>query len=309
MLKKSLVSLLVGISIVGLVGCGKQEFKDRIEERKEQVQEERQEEQSKEENYEKAYQLLKGCVEESDNKFTIDRKGRRIYLKLNTTDPKMSDLYNDGWTAEEIENKYGSIKDSTDHMLASAKSKTEQYDVVVVAEISYSDELIYATDTTGKVSKDIFEEIKEIEKKAQKEAEEEAKRKDEEEKANSHIGETIKFTRSGCINPGDFNLTIDNVYLTDERNMFADPVKYVVVIEYTVESININDLDFFLDNNANFYDSNGYKCKTYPNVSNKSTYDIDKGMKAKGQFSIGITESDTPYLEMKYGGIEYKWNL
>ena len=124
MLKKSLVSLLVGISMVGLVGCGKQEFKDRIEEKKEQVQEERQEEQSKEENYEKAYQLLKGCVEESDNKFTIDRKGRRIYLKLNTTDPKMSDLYNDGWTAEEIENKYGSIKDLTDHMLASAKSKT-----------------------------------------------------------------------------------------------------------------------------------------------------------------------------------------
>ena len=36
---------------------------------------------------------------------------------------------------------------------------------------------------------------------------------------------------------------------------------------------------------------------------------IDKGMKAKGQFSIGIIESDTPYLEMKYGGIEYKWNL
>ena len=45
MLRKSLVGLLVGISIVGLVGCGKQEFKDRIEERKEQVKEERQEEQ------------------------------------------------------------------------------------------------------------------------------------------------------------------------------------------------------------------------------------------------------------------------
>ena len=41
-MKKMLVSLLVGISIVGLVGCGKQEFKDRIKERKEQVQEERQ---------------------------------------------------------------------------------------------------------------------------------------------------------------------------------------------------------------------------------------------------------------------------
>ena len=30
MLKKSLVSLLVGISIVGLVGCGKQETKENI---------------------------------------------------------------------------------------------------------------------------------------------------------------------------------------------------------------------------------------------------------------------------------------
>ena len=242
MLKKSLVSLLVGISIVGLVGCGEAKV-------------------SKEKYDKIKNELLVQKTENAQNKNKI--KG------LNKENDKLR---------EKIE--------SAKNYLDLDENEKEIIDTKI--------------DEVNKATEDQL---------AQEKQEQEEAKRVQEEKANSHIGETIKFTQSGCINPGDFNLTIDNVYLTDERNMFADQVKYVVVIEYTVESVNINDLDFFLDNNANFYDSNGYKCKTYPNVSNKSTYDIDKGMKAKGQFSIGITESDTPYLEMKYGGIEYKWNL
>ena len=235
MLKKSLVSLLVGISIVGLVGCGGAKVsKEKYDKIKNELSVQ------KTENAQNKNKI-KGLNKEND-KLREKIESAKNYLDLDENEKEI------------IDTKIDEVNKATEDQLVQEKQAQE-------------------------------------------------------EKANSHIGETIKFTQSGYINPGDFNLTIDNVYLTDERNMFADPVKYVVVIEYTVESVNINDLDFFLDNNANFYDSNGYKCKTYPNVSNKSTYDIDKGMKAKGQFSIGITESDTPYLEMKYGGIEYKWNL
>ena len=235
MLKKSLVSLLIGVSIVGLVGCGGAKVsKEKYDKIKNELSVQ------KTENAQNKNKI-KGLNKEND-KLREEIESAKNYLDLDENEKEIIDA------------KIDEVNKATEDQLAQEKQAQE-------------------------------------------------------EKSNSHIGETIKFTQSGCIDPGDFNLTIDNVYLTDERNMFADPVKYVVVIEYTVESVNINDLDFFLDNNANFYDSNGYKCKTYPNVSNKSTYDIDKGMKAKGQFSIGITESDTPYLEMKYGGIEYKWNL
>ena len=235
MLRKSLVSLLVGISIVGLVGCGEAKVsKGKYDKIKNELSVQ------KTENAQNKNKI-KGLNKEND-KLREKIESAKNYLELDENEKEI------------IDTKIDEVNKATEDQLAQEKQAQE-------------------------------------------------------EKSNSHIGETIKFTQSGCINPGDFNLTIDNVYLTDERNMFADPVKYVVVIEYTVESVNIDDLDFFLDNNANFYDSNGYKCKTYPNVSNKSTYDIDKGMKAKGQFSIGIAESDTPYLEMKYGGIEYKWNL
>ena len=234
-MKKMLVSLLVGISIVGLVGCGgakvSKEKYDKIKNELSVQKTENAQNKNKIKGLNKENDKLKEKIESAKNYLDLDENEKEI-----------------------IDTKIDEVNKATEDQLAQEKQEQE-------------------------------------------------------EKSNSHIGETIKFTQSGCINPGDFNLTIDNVYLTDERNMFADPVKYVVVIEYTVESVNINDLDFFLDNNANFYDSNGYKCKTYPNVSNKSTYDIDKGMKAKGQFSIGITESDTPYLELKYGGIESKWNL
>ena len=299
MLKKTLVSLLVGISIVGLVGCSN--TNEGFKEKRKQVQEERlakeQEEQLKEENYEEVYKLLKGCVDGKE-KWTIERKDNEIYLKLNIKETsKLTDIYNSGWTYEEIENKFGTDKDAIDDLLDTCKTKVGGYGVVVVCEISYSGETAYKKDTNGNIIVDVFKELKEKEEEEIKEA-----------KDDSHIGEIIQLKQKG-FNPGTFNLTIDNVYITEERNQFADPVKFVVVIEYTVENVDIDDLDLFLDNRANFYDSNGYKCGTYPNVNDKGTYDIDKGMKAKGQISIGIKDSDTPYLEMKLSGIDYKWNL
>ena len=152
--------------------------------------------------------------------------------------------------------------------------------------------------------------------KAQKEAEEEAKRQAEEEakrheeaKKDSHIGETMTFTTSdysGTV--GDWSLTIYNVYKTDERNMFEDPINQVVVIEYTVENISIPNDDFYcnLEFDAEFYNSDGYKVGAYP--GGDAVYNLAEGMKANGTAYIGIN-NDTPYLEMHFGGVTYKWTF
>ena len=149
---------------------------------------------------------------------------------------------------------------------------------------------------------------KEEEENARKAAEEEAKRQ-EEAKKDSHIGETMTFTTSdysGTV--GDWTLTINNVYKTDERNMFEDPINQVVVIEYTVENISIPNNDFYcnLGFDAEFYNSDGYKCSPYP--GGESVSDLTEGMKANGKAYIGIN-NDTPYLEMHFGGVTYKWTF
>ena len=149
---------------------------------------------------------------------------------------------------------------------------------------------------------------REEEERLRKEAEEEAK-KAEEAKKDSHIGETITFTfsdYSGVI--GDWTLTINNVYKTDERNRFEDPINQVVVIEYTVENISIPSDDFYLclGYDGEFYNSDGYKCSPYP--GGDSVSDLAEGMKANGKTCIGIN-NDTPYLEMHCGGVTYKWTF
>lgn len=142
----------------------------------------------------------------------------------------------------------------------------------------------------------------------EKRQEEEAKRA-EEAKKDSHIGETMTFTTSdysGVI--GDWALTINNVYRTDDRNQFEDPINQVVVVEYTVENISIPSNDFYLclEYDGEFYNSDGFKCSAYP--GGDSVYDLAEGMKANGTAYIGIN-NDTPYLEMHFGGVTYKWTF
>ena len=149
---------------------------------------------------------------------------------------------------------------------------------------------------------------KEEEENARKAEEEEAKRQ-EEAKKDSHIGETMTFTTSdysGVV--GDWTLTINNVYKTDERNQFEDPINQVVIIEYTVENISIPNDDFYVDleYDGEFYSSDGYKVGPYP--GGESVYDLAEGMKANGTAYIGIN-NDTPYLEMHLGGVTYKWTF
>ena len=58
------------------------------------------------------------------------------------------------------------------------------------------------------------------------------------------IGEELVFTDG--YGDGEFIFKVNNVYLTDDRNQFADnPVNFVVIIEFSVTNINIATEDFY----------------------------------------------------------------
>ena len=123
------------------------------------------------------------------------------------------------------------------------------------------------------------------------------------------IGEELPFTSSD----GEFIFKVNNVYLTDDRNQFADdPVNYVVIIEYSVTNINIPAESFYFDlgYDAKFYDVNGSECDTYPAtvVDTFGIYDISPNRNSSSAVAIGIT-CDKPYLEMELGDVLYKFNL
>ena len=125
------------------------------------------------------------------------------------------------------------------------------------------------------------------------------------------IGEELVFTDG--YGDGEFIFKVNNVYLTDDRNQFADdPVNYVVIIEYSVTNINIATEDFYFDlgYDAKFYDANGFECDTYPVtvVDTYSVHDISPNRNSSSAAAIGIT-CDKPYLEMEIANILYKFNL
>ena len=129
------------------------------------------------------------------------------------------------------------------------------------------------------------------------------------ETIEAKIGDEIVFTDRN----GDFIFKVDNVYLTDNRNRFADPVNYVVIIEYSVTNINIPAESFYFDlgfMNGKFYDANGSECKTYPTtvVDTFGVHDISPNRSSSSAVAIGIT-CDKPYLEMEIANILYKFNL
>ena len=123
------------------------------------------------------------------------------------------------------------------------------------------------------------------------------------------IGEELPFTTRY----GDFIFKVNNVYLTDDRNQFEDPVNYVAVIEYSVTNINIPAESFFFDlgfNNAKFYDVNGSECKRccVTGVDTLGIHNISPNRNSSSAVAIGIT-CDKPYLEMEIANILYKFNL
>ena len=172
--------------------------------------------------------------------------------------------------------------------------------------------MVGCTDTkaVSKKGTEIVEEAKDkVVEEVKEQVVEEVKEPVVPETIEAKIGDEIVFTD---IN-GDFIFKVDNVYLTDDRNQFADPVNYVVIIEYSVTNINIPAESFYFDlgfMNGKFYDANGSECKTYPTtvVDTFGAHDISPNRSSSSAVAIGIT-CDKPYLEMEIANILYKFNL
>ena len=163
--------------------------------------------------------------------------------------------------------------------------------------------LVCCADT--KAVNECAEAIEETEEQAIEETEEQAIIPDF---IDGEIGEELPFTSRY----GDFIFKVNNVYLTDDRNQFEDPVNYVVIIKYSVTNTNIATEDFYFDleNSAKFYDVNGFECGTYTVtvVDTFGIHNISPNRSSSSAVAIGIT-CDKPYLEMELGDVLYKFSL
>ena len=165
------------------------------------------------------------------------------------------------------------------------------------------------TKVVGKGAEVVEEAKEQVVEEAKEQVVEEVKEPVVPETIEAKIGDEIVFTDIY----GEFIFKVNNVYLTDDRNQFADnPVNYVVIIEYSVTNTNIATEDFYfnLGYDAKFYDANGFECGTYPTtvVDTFSVHDISPNRSSSSAAAIGIT-CDKPYLEMEIANILYKFNL
>ena len=101
-----------------------------------------------------------------------------------------------------------------------------------------------------------------------------------------NVGEKFNFKDK-------YEITINKVYTTDERNEFADKnPKKVVIIDYTYTNLNLDEALYISELNFKMFDSNGNALDTYP-ASINSASQVPKGKTAKGSMAFGLDEGDT----------------
>ncbi len=112
------------------------------------------------------------------------------------------------------------------------------------------------------------------------------KKEVKEEPKSLAVGEKFNFKDK-------YELIINKVYTTEERNEFAEKnPKKVVVIDYTYTNLNLEDVLYISELNFKMFDSNGNALETYPSTINNATQ-VPKGKTAKGSMSFGLDEGDT----------------
>ena len=172
--------------------------------------------------------------------------------------------------------------------------------------------MVGCTDTkvVSKKGTEIVEEAKDkVTEETKEQVVEEVKEPVVPETIEAKIGDEIVLKEA--YGDGEFIFKIDNVYLTEDRNQFAEPVVYVAVIEYSVTNINIPAESFFFDlgfNNAKFYDKDGFECNTYPATLAFGVNNISPNRSGSSEIAIGIVHYE-PYLEIELGNVLYKLNL
>lgn len=111
---------------------------------------------------------------------------------------------------------------------------------------------------------------------------EEAKK---EEKKTYGVGETFSYN-------GEYELTIDKVYKTKDRNQFSEKQpKEVFIVEYTYKNISKDSL-FVSSINFKLFDSEGNALETYPVSGSGNAQTIPAGKVSKGNMAYGIDNGE-----------------
>ncbi|MEG0134127.1 MAG: DUF4352 domain-containing protein [Clostridium sp.] len=130
-----------------------------------------------------------------------------------------------------------------------------------------------------------------------------------EEKKVYTVGQTFNYN-------GEYELTIDKVYKTKQRNQFADKKpKDVVVIEYSYKNISKEDTLFISSLNFKLFDGEGNALETYPVSGDGNAQNVPAGKSSKGSMAYGIDNGDTIeafYYDNMFSSKEdvvYKFNI
>ncbi|MFV0560269.1 MAG: DUF4352 domain-containing protein [Enterococcus sp.] len=106
--------------------------------------------------------------------------------------------------------------------------------------------------------------------------------------SESSSKETEYYQIGDSVKVDDVTYTLNNVSLTDERNILLDESpENVVKIEYTVK--NDSDDDVTVGADVEVYDADDAKCKTYANENTMNTIASGKQMDAVAHFAVGTT--------------------
>ncbi len=118
----------------------------------------------------------------------------------------------------------------------------------------------------------------------------------EEKKKNVYtLGDTINISTK----EGDYNLRIDKIMETSDRNRFSDKkADRVVIIDYSYENISQEENLYIFDSHFKAYDKGGNSLETYP-VSTKSPEQISIGRKTSGQMAFALNDTNN-YIELEF---------
>lgn len=114
---------------------------------------------------------------------------------------------------------------------------------------------------------------------------------------NAKLNEALKIGEAFTYKD-KYNVTINSVRLTDERNQFADKqFEKVAVIEFTYQNLNSDEDVYISGTNFKAYDEEGNILSAYPKGVTKYPQGVSKGRKCTAEMSLGFNKGNKLELE------------